>query len=42
VAQSSRLLKAYGIDTVTGADDEGDASVSLAHAVAGVVDVLGG
>jgi hypothetical protein len=40
VPQACDLLKAYGINTVTGADDEGDGSVSLAHAVAGVVHVL--
>ena len=40
VPQACDLLKAYGIDTVTGADDEGDSSVNLAHAVAGVISVL--
>src|SRR5262249_4981983 len=38
--QAADLLKTYGIDTVVGADDEGDSSVSLAHAVAGVISIL--
>lgn len=38
--QSAHLLKAYGIDQVTGADDEGDSSDSLVHAIAGVISVL--
>jgi hypothetical protein len=40
VQQAADLLKAYRIDTVTGADDESDDSVSAAHAVCGVVSVL--
>jgi hypothetical protein len=40
IEQAANLLKAYGIYTVTGADDEGDSRTSHAHAVAGVIGVL--
>jgi hypothetical protein len=40
VQQAADLLKAYRIDTDTGADDESADSVSLAHAVCGVISVL--
>jgi hypothetical protein len=40
VEQAAELVKAYGIDQVTGADDEGDSSFSLAHAVAGAIYLL--
>ena len=40
VQQAADLAKAYGISEVTGADDEGDDSVSLAHAVCGAINLL--
>jgi hypothetical protein len=40
VQQAADLAKAYGISEVTGADDEGDGSVSLAHAVCGAINLL--
>jgi hypothetical protein len=40
IQQAADLVKAYGISQVTGADDEGDSSVSLAHAVCGVISLL--
>jgi hypothetical protein len=40
VQQAVDLVSAYGLNAVTGADDEGDSSVSHAHAVLGVLNVL--
>jgi hypothetical protein len=40
IQQAADLVKAYGISKVTGADDEGDSNVSLAHAVCGVISLL--
>ena len=40
IQQAADLVKAYGISKVTGADGEGDSSVSLAHAVCGVISLL--
>jgi hypothetical protein len=40
--QAAKLVTAYGIGRVAVADDEGDSSFSLAHAVAGSIEVLRG
>jgi hypothetical protein len=40
IQQAADLAGAYGISQVTGADDEGNSSVSLAHAVCGAIGLL--